>query len=80
MTMTKYEVSTPDGVLHIIEAVTHVRDSNGLTLLVDGGKSVAMFPVFTWMRQTATVIDTPAVTLPTSTASAEVSTPAATGE
>lgn len=48
--MTKYEVSTPDGVLHRIEAVTHTRDTNGLTLLVDGGKAVAMFPVFNWMR------------------------------
>ncbi|QBF27168.1 hypothetical protein EXN22_16260 [Pseudomonas tructae] len=59
MTMTSYEVSTPDGVLHLIEAVTHVRDSNGLTLLVDGGKAVAMFPVFSWMRMSAQVAASP---------------------
>lgn len=79
--MTQYEVSTPDGVLHTIEAATHVRDSNGLTLLIDGGKSVAMFPVFNWMRVQSVVADTSASTNTSeTTASREVAAPAATGE
>lgn len=49
--MTKYEVKTPDGVVHRIEASTHVLDSNGLTLYVDGGKAVAIFSKFEWMRE-----------------------------
>ncbi|MFJ1336772.1 hypothetical protein ACIKP7_01370 [Pseudomonas caricapapayae] len=79
--MTKYEVSTPDGVLHRIDAVTHTRDTNGLTLLVDGGKAVAMFPVFNWMRVAAA--ETEAGAAPKESAeSGEVGTtsPAAEGE
>lgn len=75
-----YEVKTPDGVVHRIDALTHVLDSNGLSLYVTGGGAAAIFPKFDWMRQTAKVIETPAVTLPSTTENAEVSTPAATGE
>lgn len=30
--MTQYQVKDPDGVVHRIKAMTHVLDSNGLTL------------------------------------------------
>lgn len=79
--MTKYEVSTPDGVLHQIEAVTHTRDTNGLTLLVDGGKAVAMFPVFNWMRVAA--VEAEVVAAPKESAEsgeAGTSSPVAQGE
>lgn len=75
-----YEVKTPDGVVHRIDALTHVLDSNGLTLYVTAGSAAAIFPKFDWMRQVAQVVDTPANTLPSSTDNAEVSTPVAAGE
>ncbi|MDH0042445.1 hypothetical protein [Pseudomonas juntendi] len=80
--MSQYEVSTPDGVLHNIEAATHVRDSNGLTLLVDGGKAVAMFPVFNWMRLVTVVLDTGtgSSTSTTDPSSSEVVAPSLNGE
>ncbi len=46
--MSSYRVKTDDQT-HVIEAFTHTRDSNGLTLLTDGGKAIAMFPTFSWM-------------------------------
>ncbi|MCO7563559.1 hypothetical protein NJI34_00260 [Pseudomonas sp. S 311-6] len=85
--MTTYEVGTPDGILHTIEAITHVRDSNGLTLLVDGGKAVAMFPVFSWMRLASSVVEPGTGTTEVisteageTTTSGEVAAPAASGE
>ena len=79
--MTKYEVKTSDGVIHRIEASTHVLDSNGLTLYVDGGKAVAIFAKFEWMREaaaeTAAVVEPEA---PADTGSGEVVTPVASGE
>lgn len=78
--MSQYEVSTPDGVLHRVEAVTRVRDSNGLTLLVEGGKAVAMFPVFNWMRLVNVVVDTGTSSTSETTTSGEVVAPAASGE
>jgi len=81
---TTYEVSTPDGVLHTIDALTHVRDSNGLTLLSDGGKAVAMFPVFSWMRQVPAVVESTDTASSNNasetTTSGEVVAPAASGE
>ncbi|MNP28219.1 hypothetical protein D3C76_1211740 [compost metagenome] len=80
--MTQYQVKDPDGVVHRIEAVTHVLDSNGLTLYASAGVVVAIFPKFSWMRQQQAVVEEPASTTDSgeSTTSGEVVAPAATGE
>lgn len=78
--MTQYEVKTADGVLHSIEAVTHVHDSFGLTLYLSAGRAAAIFPKFEWMRQTAVAAEQAPATGTTSTTSGEVVAPAATGE
>lgn len=78
--MAQYEVKTPDGVLHDIEAVTHVRDSNGLTLLGDEGKTVAMFPSFSWMRLVPAQGQEPVAPVEGATGDAGTSSPVAVGE
>ncbi|MDM9555607.1 hypothetical protein QU926_18460 [Pseudomonas asiatica] len=86
--MTKYEVKTPDGLVHRIEALTHVLDSNGLTLYVSAGAAAAIFPKFDWMRQVQSVVADPVTGTENtassnagdSTTSGEVVAPAATGE
>lgn len=86
--MTQYEVKTPDGLVHRIEAVTHVLDSNGLTLYVSAGAAAAIFPKFDWMRQVQAVVADPATSTDDAsttsagetTTSGEVVAPAATGE
>lgn len=90
--MTQYQVKDPDGVVHRIEAVTHVLDSNGLTLYASAGVVVAIFPKFSWMRQQQAVVEESTSTTDTSgtdtastdagesTTSGEVVAPAATGE
>lgn len=80
--MTQYQVKDPDGVVHRIEAVTHVLDSNGLTLYASAGVVVAIFPRFSWMRQLQAVVDeSPSTTdAGETTTSGEVVAPAATGE
>ncbi|WP_176506153.1 hypothetical protein [Pseudomonas urethralis] len=86
--MTQYEIKDTDGQVHRIEAVTHVLDSNGLTLYASAGVVVAIFPKFAWMRQVqAVVADTATGTDYASSTSAgetttsgEVVAPAATGE
>lgn len=78
-----YEVKTTDGVVHRIDALTHVLDSNGLTLYVTAGSAAAIFPKFEWMRQSAQVAEAPVTTLPSTaeaTDSSEVSAPVASGE
>lgn len=80
--MSIYKVNTPDGRTHVVEAYTHVRDSNGLTLVAEGGKQVAMFPAFNWMlvseaeksEEQAPANETPA------TDESSVTSPAASGE
>ncbi|MCE1084720.1 hypothetical protein LU642_29505 [Pseudomonas asiatica] len=79
--MTQYEVKDSDGQVHRIEAVTHVLDSNGLTLYASAGAAVAIFPRFAWVRQVqAVVADTTVTDAGESTASGEVVAPAASGE
>ena len=79
--MTQYQVKDPDGVVHRIEALTHVLDSNGLTLYASAGVVVAIFPKFSWMRQQQAVVEEPTSTTDSSgTDSGEVVAPAATGE
>ncbi|WP_442108705.1 hypothetical protein [Pseudomonas sp. NUPR-001] len=79
--MTKYEVKTADGVIHRIEASTHVLDSNGLTLYVDGGKAVAIFAKFEWMREAATETSVAVQPeAPADSGAGEVVTPVAGGE
>lgn len=80
--MIKYEVKTPDGLMHRIEAVTHVHDSNGLTLYASAGAVVAIFPKFEWMRQSTAVAEDSAGPgqLPGDSSSGEVAAPAASGE
>lgn len=78
--MTQYQVKDPDGVVHRIEAVTHVLDSNGLTLYASAGVVVAIFPKFSWMRQQQAVVEESATEAGESTDSGEVVTPAASGE
>ncbi|MCE0854017.1 hypothetical protein LU689_29390 [Pseudomonas asiatica] len=78
--MTQYQVKDPDGVVHRIEAVTHVLDSNGLTLYASAGVVVAIFPKFSWMRQQQAVVEDSATEEGESTDSGEVVTPAASGE
>lgn len=79
--MTNYEVKTADGVLHSIEAVTHVHDSFGLTLYLSEGRAAAIFPKFEWMRQTAVAAEqAPTAGTTSTTTSGEVVVPAATGE
>lgn len=83
--MTQYQVKDPDGVVHRIEAVTHVLDSNGLTLYASAGAVVAIFPRFSWMRQLQAVVEEQTSTTGTTSAdetstSGEVVAPAATGE
>ncbi|PIK76372.1 hypothetical protein [Pseudomonas sp. 382] len=80
--MTQYQVKDPDGVVHRIEAVTHVLDSNGLTLYASAGVVVAIFPKFSWMRQQQAVVveSTTGAEASESTTSGEVVAPAATGE
>lgn len=79
--MTQYEVKDYDGQVHRIEAVTHVLDSNGLTLYASAGAAVAIFPKFAWVRQVqAVVADTTSTDTSESTTSGEVAAPAATGE
>lgn len=78
--MTQYQVKDPDGVVHRIEAVTHVLDSNGLTLYASAGVVVAIFPKFSWMRQQQAVVEESATEAGESTTSGEVVGPAATGE
>lgn len=77
--MTQYEVKDPDGQVHRIEALTHVLDSNGLTLYASAGVVVAIFPKFAWMRQVqAVVVEDPSVPAPTPEPG--TSTPVASGE
>lgn len=76
---TTYEVKTPDGLVHRIEALTHVHDSNGLTLYASAGAVVAIFPKFEWMRQDHVVAETPTVP-DVPAAGAGTSTPVASGE
>lgn len=80
--MTQYQVKDPDGVVHRIEAVTHVLDSNGLTLYASAGVVVAIFPKFSWMRQQQAVVEesTTGADAGETTTSGEVVAPAATGE
>lgn len=78
--MTQYEVKDSDGQVHRIEAVTHVLDSNGLTLYASAGAAVAIFPKFAWVRQVQAVVADNTSTGTESTTSGEVVTPAATGE
>ncbi|WP_442108198.1 hypothetical protein [Pseudomonas sp. NUPR-001] len=84
MTVT-YEVKDPDGQVHRIGALTHVLDSNGLTLYATAGVVVAIFPKFAWMRQvqavvTETTTDSSVTDAGEATTSGEVVAPAATGE
>ncbi|WJR24947.1 hypothetical protein LU687_011370 [Pseudomonas asiatica] len=78
--MSQYEIKDPDGQIHRIEAVTHVLDSNGLTLYASAGVVVAIFPRFSWMRQQQAVVEDSATEAGESTDSGEVVTPAETGE
>lgn len=86
--MAQYEVKDPDGQVHRIEAVTHVLDSNGLTLYATGSAAVAIFPKFAWMRQVQAVVadsatgtdDTSTTNAGETTPSGEVVAPAAAGE
>lgn len=79
--MTQYEVKTADGVMHSIEAVTHVHDSLGLTLYLPAGRAAAIFPKFEWMRQKAVAAEqAPTAGTTSNTTSGEVVAPAATGE
>ncbi|MNJ61497.1 hypothetical protein D3C77_572890 [compost metagenome] len=78
--MTRYEISTPDGLLHRVDAMTHVRDTNGLTLYVEGGKAVAMFPMFNWMRVATEDAAVPTEPEANATGAGEVASPAASGE
>lgn len=77
--MTQYQVQTPDGQVHRIEAYTHVLDSNGLTLYASGSAAVAIFPKFDWMRQAQVVVaEQPSV--PAESQASGTSTPVASGE
>lgn len=77
--MTQYQVQTPDGQVHRIEAYTHVLDSYGLTLYASGSAAVAIFPKFDWMRQVqAVVADQPSV--PTAPQVGDTASPVASGE
>lgn len=77
--MTQYQVQTPDGQVHSIEAYTHMLDSNGLTLYLDKGVAVAIFPKFDWMRQAQVVVaEQPSV--PVEPQTSGTSTPVASGE
>ncbi|MCE0853009.1 hypothetical protein LU689_24155 [Pseudomonas asiatica] len=84
--MTQYEIKDTDGQVHRIEAVTHVLDSNGLTLYASAGVVVAIFPKFAWMRQVQAVVESTSSTDTASgeagetTTSGEVVSPAASGE
>lgn len=78
--MSQYEIKDPDGQVHRIEAVTHVLDSNGLTLYASAGVVVAIFPRFSWMRQQQAVVQEPITDAGEATTSGEVVTPAASGE
>ncbi|WP_136474537.1 hypothetical protein [Pseudomonas sp. DG56-2] len=83
--MTQYEIKDTDGQVHRIEAVTHVLDSNGLTLYASAGVVVAIFPKFAWMRQVQAVVadssaDSTSAPSAEETTSGEVVAPAATGE
>lgn len=76
--MSLYKVNTGDQT-HAVTAFTHVRDSNGLTLVSEGGKQVAMFPSFNWMLVTESEsAETPATEEPSGDSS--VTSPAASGE
>lgn len=76
---TTYEVKTPDGLMHRIEAVTHTLDSNGLNLYAANGVVTAIFPRFEWMRQDHVVAEPP--TAPDAPATdAGGSMPVASGE
>lgn len=48
--MSIYEIKTSDSTIHQVTAVTHIRDSYGLTLYAEGGQVAAMFTTFDWMR------------------------------
>lgn len=54
--MIQYEIKTPDGQIHRIEAMNHTNDSLGLTLYMTGSAAVAVFPKFEWMRLTQNVV------------------------
>ncbi|WP_207877459.1 hypothetical protein [Pseudomonas sp. 32_A] len=85
--MSQYEIKDPDGQVHRIEAVTHVLDSNGLTLYASAGVVVAIFPKFSWMRQQQAVVKEPVSTGEAGNTEpeepahgAEVASPVAAGE
>lgn len=78
--MTQYQVKDPDGVVHRIEAVTHVLDSNGLTLYASAGVVVAIFPRFSWMRQLQAVVEEIATPVEEPAGDAGTSSPVAAGE
>lgn len=80
--MSQYEVKDPDGAVHRIEAVTHVLDSNGLTLYASAGVVVAIFPKFSWMRQQQAVVEESTSTADTTSTDGVETTnsPAAEGE
>lgn len=78
--MTQYEIKDPDGQVHRIEAVTHVLDSNGLTLYASAGVVVAIFPKFAWMRQVRAVVEETATPVEEPAGDAGTSSPVAVGE
>lgn len=81
--MSIYKVSTGEGssaYMHIVTANTHVRDSNGLTLINALGQQVAMFPTFNWMLVDEAEKKEAATTEPKATEEETTSSPAASGE
>lgn len=78
--MTQYQIKDTDGQVHRIEAVTHVLDSNGLTLYASAGVVVAIFPKFAWMRQVQAVVEQSTETIATDSTTEEVASPVASGE
>lgn len=78
--MISYEIKTPDGLIHRIEALNHVNDSLGLTLYKEGSGVVAIFPRFEWMRQVnAVVVDKPVTPDPV-TGNSGTTSPVVSGE
>ncbi|WP_332774424.1 hypothetical protein [Pseudomonas sp. ESBL1] len=73
--MAQYEVKTFDGVVHRIEAVTHVLDSNGLTFYANGGVVEAIFPKFEWMRQAQAAVEETATPVEETAGDAGTSSP-----
>ncbi|MDA3152277.1 hypothetical protein JR313_20190 [Pseudomonas aeruginosa] len=76
--MSSYEVKTSDGIVHKVEANTHIIDSIGLHLYAEAGRVVAVFRTFEWVCVTPAVVNAPAD--PVQPAPETTASPEATGE